>query len=100
VTVPQPPPNNPPVLANDSASLPMWEAITISVLSNDYDPDGDALFVTGLSKTDSTKASYSTDGQTIQVTAKGSKGADSVVYTVTDGHGNTRTATLSITVVN
>ena len=46
----QPPnPNSPPVANNDTASTNEDTAVTIAVLANDTDPNGDALTVTGAS---------------------------------------------------
>jgi hypothetical protein len=40
-----PPPNQAPAAANDTALTQMNEAITVNVLANDSDPDGDALSI-------------------------------------------------------
>lgn len=48
------PANKPPVVANDSAATTAGKAITLNVLANDSDPDGNVpLTVTGLSQPDS-----------------------------------------------
>jgi hypothetical protein len=67
-----------------------------NVVANHSDPDGDALTVIGLSKTTSTRADYQFSGGFITITAKSSKGGDTLTYTVSDGRGGTANATLSI----
>ncbi len=97
VTVGAPPPNNPPTAVNDGpVQIIAGDTVNVNVTANDSDPDGDTLTVIGLSKTTSAKANYSFSGGIITVTAKSSKGADSLTYTVSDGKGGTATATLSI----
>ena len=54
--------NNPPVAVNDSVSVNVGEYITVKVLENDYDPDGDNIRVRqapgSFSHTDSTITYY------------------------------------------
>ncbi|MEB3357350.1 MAG: Ig-like domain-containing protein [Synechococcales bacterium] len=47
--VEMPPDNNPPALENDITTTPIGTAITIDVLANDSDADGDALTITQVS---------------------------------------------------
>lgn len=89
------PANKPPVVANDSAATTAGKAITLNVLANDSDPDGNVpLTVTGLSQPDSGQGAVSTDGTTVtynppatvatpftasfNYTARDTKGAESV----------------------
>ena len=89
------PANKPPVAANDSAATTAGKPITLNVLANDTDPDGNVpLTGTGLSQPDSGQGTVSTDGTTVtytppatvetpftasfNYTARDAKGAESV----------------------
>ena len=92
--------NDDPVADNDSATLDEDDPATaIPVLVGDDDVDGDALDITG-------KTNGATG--TVVITGGGSgltyepdpdaNGADSFTYTISDGHGGSDTATVSITI--
>ncbi|MGD0274383.1 MAG: Ig-like domain-containing protein, partial [Gaiellaceae bacterium] len=95
VTVPS---NNPPTANNDAASTVADTPVTVNVLVNDTDPDGDALTVTG--HTDPTHGSVdcSLGSSCTYTPASGYTGSDSFDYTISDGHGGSDTATVNITV--
>ena len=84
-----PPPvivNVPPVVVNDTATTYNGHPVTIDVLSNDYDPDGDILTIT------SAIGSHGTitinDNETIEYTPDTNFfGTDTINYTVNDGNG-------------
>ncbi len=89
--------NAPPLATNDAATTPEDEPVTIPVLANDSDPDGDALTVAGV--TAPTNGTAETDGTTVTYTPEADfNGTDSFAYTVADGAGGTATATVTITV--
>lgn len=71
---------------------------TISVLSNDSDPENDALTVTA--KTDGTLGTVAITGggTTVEYSAGAASGVDSFTYTIEDGNGGSSTATVTITV--
>jgi hypothetical protein len=87
------------VAADDSATTNAGTVVDIDVLSNDSDPDGDALTV-------SNYESASAQGGTVQCTAAGvctytppgGLGNDSFVYTASDGNGGTDSATVTVVV--
>jgi hypothetical protein len=92
------PPNRPPV-ANDDAATTGGLGVRIPVLANDTDPDGDLLTVQSF--TTPAKGSVSRSGQSLLYTPRpGTTGADSFNYTVSDGHGHTDIATVSITITD
>lgn len=95
------PVNDPPVLADDSVSVPEDETVTIDVLANDGDPDGDALEIEGVSTT--VKATV-TVGVTELLYAPNEDvcGSDAFRYFATDGQGGVDTAMVhvAITCVN
>ncbi|HLY50104.1 MAG TPA: Ig-like domain-containing protein [Solirubrobacteraceae bacterium] len=87
----------PPVAHNDSATTSPGTPVTISVLANDTDADGDTLTVTGSSSpAHGTVFCSSTDCR--YTPASGYTGTDSFTYTISDGHGGTASATVNITV--
>jgi VCBS repeat-containing protein len=89
--------NSPPVANADSASTNEDNPVTIDVLANDNDPDGDTLKVDSV--TPPTNGSTGINGGGAEYTpAQDFNGTDSFNYTVSDGHGGTDTATVTITV--
>jgi len=92
------PPNTPPVAVDDSATVAEDSgANTIDVLANDSDPDGDTLTITGV--TQGAHGSVTNNGTSVAYTpAHDFAGGDSFTYTVSDGHGNSATATVHVTV--
>lgn len=89
--------NRPPTAVADSATTPGGVAITINVLANDSDPDGDALTVTVNEQPKNGSAEV--NGLMIVYTPNGSfSGADTFTYTVTDSKGATDSAQITITV--
>jgi hypothetical protein len=86
-----------PTATNDSASTSPSTPVTVDVLSNDGDSDGDTLTVTG-STTPSHGTASCTTTQCQYTPASGYTGTDSFQYTISDGHGGTATATVNVTV--
>jgi Bacterial Ig domain len=89
--------NAPPVAVDDSVSTPELTPVTVGVLANDVDPEGDLLVVTG-----HTAAAHGTTGcgatSCTYAPDLGFQGADSFTYTVEDGFGAMDTATVSVMV--
>ncbi len=72
--------------------------ITLSVLSNDIDPDGDPMTIVSVSDPDHGTATIS--GQVILYTPDSNyTGTDTFTYTVSDNHSHTGTATVTIDVM-
>jgi hypothetical protein len=88
--------NHPPLAVNDSASTVVDAAVTISVLSNDSDPDGDLLTVISSSQGANGAVSCSASSCTYTPNT-GFTGSDSFTYTISDGTA-TSTATVNVTV--
>jgi len=89
-----------PVAAADSISTNLNTAITFNPRSNDSDPDGDALTISGVSAA-SHGSVVNNGGTSITYTpASGYVGGDSFTYTISDGKGKTATATVSVLVNN
>jgi len=91
--------NTAPVAVNDTASTTQGTPVTIVVLANDSDADGDRLTVVSVTDLVNGTVVINND-QTITYTPHPSfSGTDTFTYTISDGHpGGTATATVSITV--
>ncbi|WP_232286527.1 Ig-like domain-containing protein [Moritella sp. PE36] len=87
--------NTAPIAVSDSVALLTKEVISIDVLSNDWDPEGDSLTI--ISTTQGSKGSVliTTDGHLLYTPAKNFKTSDSFTYTISDGL-NSATAIVSI----
>jgi hypothetical protein len=86
-----------PTATNDSASTSPSTPVTINVLANDSDSDGDTLTITG--STTPAHGSVSCTATQCQYTpANGFTGTDTFQYTISDGHGGVATATVTVTV--
>lgn len=89
--------NKAPDTVADSATTTPGAAITINVLANDTDVDGDPLTITSVSKPQFGTAT--TNGQNVTYTPNaGFAGQDSFSYFVSDGHGNTTAGSVTVTV--
>jgi hypothetical protein len=91
--------NRDPVAVDDSGTTVHDTAVTVQVLANDSDADGDALTVAGVTLAANGTASF--DGSTVTyVPDAGFVGTDSFDYTVDDGFGGSATATVTVEVTN
>ncbi len=96
VTVsPQPTQNSAPIALNDSASVAKNSSVTISVLSNDSDPEGDQLTVVSATQGSKGSVRRNSNGTITYTPAKSFKSGDSFSYTISDGN-KTATATVII----
>ena len=98
--------NSEPVATSDSVSTKQGSPLTFSVLSNDSDPEEDALSIDSFddSQTEGLVTnngdgtfSYDPNGQ-FSVLSSGETETDTFTYTVSDGNGNTDTATVTMTI--
>ena len=87
-----------PVPQDDAATTPFGSAITIKVLANDRDPNGFALTVAGVTTPEHGTVRINTDGTLTYTPVPGFSGSDQFSYTITDGHGGTATAHVTIVV--
>jgi VCBS repeat-containing protein len=90
--------NRPPVAVNDIVASPKGAAISISVLANDSDPDGDVLTVTALTQPANGTIVLNSNGTITYTPKKGFSGIDSFTYQASDGLAQSNTATVSISV--
>jgi len=91
-------PNSPPNAVDDAASFEVNSGLhTIAVLTNDTDPDLDALTITSV--TQGAHGVVANNGSSVSYTPNANFiGADTFTYTVDDGHSHTDTATVTVTV--
>ncbi|WP_108811397.1 Ig-like domain-containing protein [Sphingorhabdus sp. Alg231-15] len=90
--------NVPPIAVDDMATTPEDTPVTVAVLTNDSDPDGDPLMITAASSQDGTVV-VNADGTLTFTPAENFNGEALVTYTVSDGQGGVATATLTVDVV-
>ena len=89
--------NDAPSATNDQAATEEDTAVTVPVLGNDTDLDGDSLSVTGV--TQGANGTVSSDAGSVTYTpAANFHGADSFTYTIGDGNGGAASATVTVTV--
>jgi chitinase len=94
-----PPPaaaNRAPVAAADSTAAVAGQLVTVSVLMNDSDPDGDPLRVTGVGRPMNGTAVVNADNTVSYTPNAGFTGTDSFTYVVSDGRGGTATGTVTV----
>jgi len=92
-------PNQPPVAANDSATVDFQTSAIIAVLANDTDENGDNLSISGFSLTSELSGAIAREGDALRYTpANGFSGNDSFQYSISDGNGGTDSATVNVTV--
>jgi immune inhibitor A len=91
-------PNRAPTAMADSATTQEDEAVTVNVVANDTDPDGDPLALTGVTQPANGSAAANPGGTVTYTPRSGFVGTDTFSYTVSDGRGGTSTASVTITV--
>jgi len=77
--------NTAPVTVNDQVLISSKSSTTITVLSNDYDVDGDMLTITAATKGAKGSVKINSDGSITYTPAKSFKKSDTFTYTVSDG---------------
>ena len=89
--------NDAPVAFDDSTSTNEDTPVTVNVVANDTDVEGDPLTVSAV--TQGTNGAVTFAGGSVTYTPNPNfNGPDSFTYTVSDGNGGTDTATVDVTV--
>ncbi|WP_127346661.1 Ig-like domain-containing protein [Pseudidiomarina mangrovi] len=90
--------NRAPIVAADNAVTVSGRAVSVNVLANDADPDGDTLSISSVSLS-SGSGTLSYSGSTVSFTpALDFVGTAAVAYTVSDGRGAEATGVLTVQV--
>ncbi len=97
VTVDVAPVNDGPVANDDTATTPFNTAVTIPVLDNDTDVDGDTLTIASASSPNG-DVTINPDGTLTFEPTPGFEGEATITYTINDGNGGTDTADVTVTV--
>ena len=97
-TPPPPPTNAPPLAVDDAAQTAEDTPVTIAVLANDSDPDGDTLTVAGVSEPAHGTAVLTETGAVRYTPEPNFNGTDRFTYVVGDGSGLTAQAAVDVTV--
>jgi hypothetical protein len=90
--------NRDPVAQDDAATTQENTPVTIAVLANDSDPDGDAVTVSSVGDPAHGTATDNGDGTVTYSPDAGFTGVDTFPYTVSDGRGGSDGATVTVTV--
>lgn len=88
----------PPVANADAALTQVGMPVTVNVLANDSDPNGDPLAVTAVTQGTHGAVVRHEDNTVTYTPVAGFHGSDSFQYTISDGQGGTASATVSVTV--
>ena len=97
-TVTVTPVNDAPFLIPDTTAVTAGQTVTVQVLTNDADADGDPLSVTDWTDGAHGIVTCTAAGACTYRAAKGFAGTDSFSYTVSDGNGGTVVGHVSVTV--
>ncbi|MEO1706898.1 MAG: Ig-like domain-containing protein [Pseudomonadota bacterium] len=87
-----------PLAIDNSATTPEDTPITLAVLADDNDPDGDPLTVTAVTPPTNGTVTINPDGTVTYLPDPQFNGTDTFTYTIDDGNGGTDTAMVTITV--
>ncbi|HTG16391.1 MAG TPA: Ig-like domain-containing protein, partial [Blastocatellia bacterium] len=91
--------NDAPNAQPDVATTSKNAAVNIAVRANDTDADGDVLSVSAVTQPANGSVSITGGGAAVNYKPKaGFSGTDAFTYTISDGHGGTATAGVTVTV--
>jgi len=90
--------NTMPILAPDAVTIPLREPITINVLANDSDPDGDVLTVALVTGPTQGGVVLNADGTFTYYPGDSFSGQDSFVYSATDGQTGVTIGQTTVTI--
>lgn len=90
--------NSPPNAVNDSASVTAYSYKIVYVRTNDSDPDGHTLTVSGVTQPNKGIATIWSSGTSVRYTNTDGGTSDNFTYTISDGNGGTDTASVSMSI--
>lgn len=91
------PANVAPVVVNDDAVTPQGIPVTIAVLTNDTDDNGDPLTITAVTQGNKGAVTFTASDVTYTPNTN-AVGLDAFTYTVDDGYGGVSSATVTVAV--
>jgi outer membrane lipase/esterase len=71
-----------PTAVDDNRSIPVNSSITLNLIANDFDSDGDAIAVVGVSTSNNASITLNSDGSVFYVPNKDFQGVDTFTYTI------------------
>jgi uncharacterized repeat protein (TIGR01451 family) len=89
-------PNSPPIAGDDVGVVAPGQSVDIDVLANDSDPNGDSIHVSAVGNPAHGSVQISSSGAITYTADTSYHGIDSFPYTVSDMHGATATATVTV----
>ncbi|MBY6161597.1 Hint domain-containing protein [Mameliella alba] len=92
--------NDDPDAVDDSATTTVGTPVTVTPLTNDSDPNGDLLTITGVTPPSNGSLVDNGNGTVTYTPDPGFIGTDTVDYTISDGNGGTDTATITFYVTD
>ena len=91
--------NGAPDARDDAASTGRNQPVTVNVLANDSDPDGDTIRVASVTQPGNGQASIGANGQVTYTPNANFSGTDTFTYRIEDGRGGSDTANVTVTVL-
>lgn len=88
---------DPPTAIDDSVSTSVGQSVTIRVLDNDFDGDGDLITLTNFTQPAVGQVTRSGSSLIFSPPTTGIAGSTSFTYEITDGQGGYDTATVNVT---
>jgi hypothetical protein len=98
VTISITPVNDAPDALDDSGLVEEDGSITVDVLANDFDPDGDSLSITALGAPDQSGTVTVIENKVHYSPKADFHGTETFTYAISDGHGGMASAAVTITV--
>jgi len=92
--------NHFPIAVDDSAVTDVDSPVTINVLANDSDPEGDPIFITSIGLPGYGMTVNNGDGTITYTPNAGYNGIDTFTYVVRDGNGGLAQATVTVSVLD
>ena len=90
--------NRPPVASNVFVTAYAGRSVTIPVLANDYDPDGDTIYIYGYGEPTNGNLTLQQSTNFVYELVNPTATNDSFTYEISDGYGGLASATVFITV--
>ncbi len=93
--------NNIPIATDDNINTPVNTPITVDILENDSDPNGDRITIDQFDSTSSNGGTVSLDQDQLVYTPPADfSGIDTFTYTITDDNGGSDTAIVTVNIDN